>query len=105
VAKTRDKSESLDPSIPQLPAHLRHHKEMLHRQAETITADNPNLTREANEWKAKAELVRTRSHVENEKISRILVYFRGTREVDWHATYKQRDLARQQYDIRMSMVR
>jgi hypothetical protein len=78
---------------------------MLHRQAETITADNPNLTREANEWKAKAELVRTRSHVENEKISRILVYFRGTREVDWHATYKQRDLARQQYDIRMSMVR
>jgi hypothetical protein len=102
---TKDKTESLDPKIPQLAPHLRHHQEMLKRPAEQITAENPNLTREANEWRNKAENVRTRSHVENEKISRILVYFRGTREVDWNATYKQRDLARQQYDIRMSMVR
>lgn len=105
MIKGKSKVEILDPDIPQLAPHLRHHKEMMHRPTEQITAENPNLTREANEWKSKAEMVRTRSHVENERIQQIVVYYRGTREVDWQATHKARDLARQHYDIRMSMVR
>jgi len=89
------REELLDLSRPQLPPHLRAHREMLHR-----TEPETKPTNHSGEWKQLAEdvLQNTRSHVVQERARKLLFAFNGV--VDWQATYHARRRLIEQSGVR-----
>jgi len=100
-APVRQERAEAVPAHPELALRpeLAHHRQMLHRPSEKITAIRPDTD---HEWKARAESVQTRSHVENAHINKMYVYKPDKSDVDWHATYAARNRVAEQYAHRMT---